>query len=423
MKSISMRIIEEIDTDVVVIGGGTAGVFAAVSAARCGADTILIERNGVLGGTMTSGGVNFPGLFFAWGRQIIDGPCWEAIERTEQLGGCVIPEISYKPQRHWMEQIRVNPFIWASVLDAMCDESKVKLMLYSALIDAEENSGGITIIADCRDGIRLVRARCAVDASGDACLAGALGCTLIRSKSPQPATLQNYCSGYDISMIDREVVKEECNKAARSGIIPPYVSGEQVYTWLEKGCIELHTEALKADTAEGRTKTELLARKNLMSMYKVLRTIPKLDNFCIEHTAAETGIRETVRIDGEKCVTVDEYLNAFRYDDAVCYAFYPVDKHIDEGVEQIFLEDGRIPSVPYGSMLPKGSDYVIEAGRCICSDELAGSALRVQAVCMAEGQAAGCAAALCAKNNISPRNLELEKLRVVLKNIGAVVPE
>ena len=79
-------------TDVVVAGGGTAGVFAAISAARTGAKTILIEKNSILGGTMTVANINFPGLFFAWGKQIIDGPCWEFIERTIKLGGAIVPE-------------------------------------------------------------------------------------------------------------------------------------------------------------------------------------------------------------------------------------------------------------------------------------------------------------------------------------------
>ena len=83
------------ESDVVVIGGGTAGVFAAISAAKNGVKTILVEKNSTLGGTVTTGGVNFPGLFFAWGRQIIDGPCWDAIKRTVELGVAKRPEFQY----------------------------------------------------------------------------------------------------------------------------------------------------------------------------------------------------------------------------------------------------------------------------------------------------------------------------------------
>ena len=77
-------------TDVLVVGGGTAGVFAAISAARTGAKTLLIDKNNILGGTVTVANVNFPGLFHAWGKQIIAGPCWESIERTAKLGGATL---------------------------------------------------------------------------------------------------------------------------------------------------------------------------------------------------------------------------------------------------------------------------------------------------------------------------------------------
>ena len=95
------EILKVLSADVVVIGGGTAGVFAAISAARNGNKTILVEKNSMLGGTMTAAGVNYPGLFFAWGKQIIGGPCWESIERTVALGGAVLPSISFHPKHHW----------------------------------------------------------------------------------------------------------------------------------------------------------------------------------------------------------------------------------------------------------------------------------------------------------------------------------
>ena len=117
-----------IQTDVVVVGGGTAGVFAAIAAARCGAKTVLIEKNSTLGGTMTVANVNFPGLFYAWGKQIIDGPCWEAIQRTAALGGAVIPPIQFQPKNHFDEQITLNRFAYTAVLWEMLHESGVTVI-------------------------------------------------------------------------------------------------------------------------------------------------------------------------------------------------------------------------------------------------------------------------------------------------------
>ena len=153
-------------TEVVVIGGGTAGVFAAISAAKTGAKVLLIEKNSMLGGTMTVAAVNFPGLFFAWGKQIISGPCWESIERTVKLGGAVLPEFKFKPERHWHEQILINRFIYATVLFQMCREAGVELVCNSMPCAVSENDDGVNILVAQKDGIIEVQAKNIVDCTG-----------------------------------------------------------------------------------------------------------------------------------------------------------------------------------------------------------------------------------------------------------------
>ena len=115
------------DADVAVIGGGTAGCFAAIAAAASGARTVLIEKNAALGGTITTGGVNYPGLFYAWGQQIIDGPCWRVIQEVAQLGGAVIPDMNQPIKTHWKMQIRLNPFLYEQAVYRMCREYQVKI--------------------------------------------------------------------------------------------------------------------------------------------------------------------------------------------------------------------------------------------------------------------------------------------------------
>ena len=129
------------EADVVVVGGGTAGVFAAIAAAKTGAKTLLLEKSGMLGGTMTNGMVTYPGLFFAWGKQIIDGPCWESVERTIALGGGKMPKIQFKPAHHWDEQVLMNRFLYTAVLTQMCMEAGVELLLYTQVIDTNVENG------------------------------------------------------------------------------------------------------------------------------------------------------------------------------------------------------------------------------------------------------------------------------------------
>ena len=152
------------EADVVVIGGGTAGVFAAISSARAGASTVLVEKNGVLGGTMTLGGVCYPGLFFAWGKQIIDGPCWEMIRRVEAYGGTVIPPVEYAPEHHWTQQVKMNPFTVCCVLDEMCAEEGVELRLHTMLSHAAEDEQGVCLWVTGKEGLHRIRAKKVIDA-------------------------------------------------------------------------------------------------------------------------------------------------------------------------------------------------------------------------------------------------------------------
>ena len=134
--------------DVCVIGGGTAGTFSAICAARLGAKTLLIEKSGMLGGTMTSCRVNYPGLFHAWGKQIISGPCFEAIEKS----GAKIPKISFKPQNHWDEQIYIDIFSYVHTIENMCISSKVDVLYHTMVHDIEKTEDGFTLALTLKEG-------------------------------------------------------------------------------------------------------------------------------------------------------------------------------------------------------------------------------------------------------------------------------
>ncbi len=404
--------------DVAVIGGGTAGVFAAVSAARTGADTVLIEQHSRLGGTMTAGGVNYPGLFFAWGRQIIAGPCWEAVERTAALGGAVIPPISYRPERHWHEQILLDRFTFTWVLQDLCREAGVRVYTDTMLSAAEETPEGAALLLTDRDGLRRLHAKVLVDATGDAALARMLGYPLVKSPVQQPATLQNTITGYDASAITREAVADALAAHPDCAVSP-----DKLMAWFAEHRINNHTVCENADTAAGKAALERRALDDLMGWVRLMRTVPGAEHLRVDYLAQETGVRETNRIVGEDTVTRERYLSGAAGEDGVCYAFYPVDLHVADGIRQTFLADGIVPRVPYGALIPKASRRLLCAGRCVSADTDANSALRVEAPCMAMGQAAGCAAALAAQQNLPVRQVPYADLCRALTAIGAIVPE
>ena len=137
----------------------------------------------------------------------------------------------------------------------------------------------------------------------------------------------------------------------------------------------------------------------------------------------EVGVRETYRVRGEYLITHRDYTSGKRWKDSVCHAFYPIDLHRQAtGVQTAHLEEGVVATVPLRALLPKGSRNLLVAGRCISSDQRANSALRVQATCMATGQAAGAAAALAAQHGISPAEVLVEEVKALLMSHGAIVP-
>jgi len=118
------------EADVVVVGGGTAGTIAAIQAARTGAKTVLIEHGSQLGGTTTVGGVAFPRLFHAWGKQIISGVGWELVKRTVTMDGGTLPDFSRPAPRHWQHQVLINPFLYALLAEEACLAAGVTIHYY-----------------------------------------------------------------------------------------------------------------------------------------------------------------------------------------------------------------------------------------------------------------------------------------------------
>ena len=409
-------------TDVLVIGAGTAGCFAAVSAARMGQKVLLVEKSGMPGGTMTVGQVNFPGLFFAWGRQIIGGPCWEAVTRVCARGGGTLPKIVYHPQHHWEEQIRLNIFDLTVVLEEMCRESGVELLYHTVLSKICETADGVIAELSCLEGTVTVQAQTAIDCTGDASAIRLAGFPVEKSAVPQPATLIHDLGGY--GDFDEKAFRDFYHQACREGKLSLIDSAGDDFCRQVKGHrISLHVEAPDAENCAGRTALEITARARLAQIVDTLKTFEPLKNLTVTNCAAACGVRETVRIVGKTTVTAENYVAGRHYEDGVCYAFYPIDRHVPEGIRQVFLDEGVVPEIPLGALIPQKSRHLLAAGRCVSSDADANSALRVQAPCMAMGQAAGVTAALASRFSCAADQVPWKEITRQLQAIGAIVPE
>ena len=376
------EIIDEID--VLVVGSGSAGITAALQAGRAGAKTLLVERSFQLGGTTTTGGVAYPGLFDAWGKQIIAGIGWELVKESVELDGGKFPDFSKVPRAHHHNQIQLNQFIFSLLAEEKCRESNVDIAYYEFPTRVIKSNDGWQV--DCMGFGTKRRVLCKqiVDCTGGAEVVGMLGFERLREKERQPGSYL-YQMGSSHNPASKQLHRL-------------YVHG--------------------ADSTNSRTATlaNLTGRKSILE--KVRR-----DKKRLMHLQPETGFRESYRILGETLITVKDYTSGRHLEDAISYAFYPVDLHTRTGVRPKPLKRGTVPTVPLSALIPKGSENIIVAGRCVSSDRLANSGLRVQAACMGMGQAAGATAALAAQSSSTPRKVPLSKIHELLQKHDAIVPK
>jgi len=375
------------EVDVLVVGGGTAGTIAAIQSARVGARTLLIERGTQLGGTTTTGGVAFPGLFDAWGKQVIAGIGWELVKESVELDDGTLPDFSKVPPRHWMNQVQVNQYLYPLLAEKKCDQAGVEIAYYEFPQAITRTVQGWQVDCAGFGTRRRVLCRQIIDCTGGAEVVGMLGLPRLREEETQPGSI--------LFRLGKPY------QAGREGVIQAlYIHG--------------------ADSTNSRTVTaaNLKGRKDLLAKVRSAKGKGRL-----MHMQPEASFRESYRIQGETVITVDDYTSGRVFEDALCYAFYPVDLHTKTGVRPKKLKQGIVPTVPLSALVPKGSSNILVAGRCVSSDRLANSGLRVQASCMAMGQAAGATAALAVERNTTPLEVPLNDIRMLLAKHKAVLPE
>jgi hypothetical protein len=377
--------------DVLVVGGGTAGTVAAIQAARAGARTLIVERGTQLGGTATTGGVSFPGLFDAWGNQIIAGIGWELVKESVVLDGGTLPDFSRVPTRHWMNQVHINQFLYPLLAEEKCEQAGVKIAYYEFPQSINRTTDGWQVDCVGFGTQRRVYCKQIIDCTGGAEVVGLTGLPRMREEQIQPGTM--------LFKLDTPNRPGRPNDTGGPGLLTPYYIDD-------------------ADSSNSRTVTAA----NLKGRKAILQRVRKQKKR-LTHMQPEAAFRESYRIVGETIITETDYTSGRVFEDAVAYAFYPVDVHKGTGFEKLeHLKPGILPTIPLGALIPKDSRNIIVAGRCISSDRFANGGLRVQASCMAMGQAAGAAAALAVAKDTTPLKVPLKEIREMLVEHGAIVP-
>jgi glycine/D-amino acid oxidase-like deaminating enzyme len=414
----------QLETDILVVGGGTAGSIAAIQAGRTGHQVILLECQSQLGGTVTTAGVAFPGLFFAWGKQVISGVGWELIQNVVEMNGDSLPNFSVPHGReHWKHQIRINPYLYAMLLEEKCVEAGVDVRFYETptSIAFKDNHWYVETVGK---GIRAqIKCKQLIDCSGNAIAASMAGFDVYKEKVTQPGTLMFTLGGYDFESLDLERLKVAYEMAIdRGDLIRGEFRGDIIALLKEKGDNVQHIHGADSTTSETHTAANIQGRESLLKHLRFLKKQPGLGNIKVVDMCTEAGVRETYRIDGLYRVSYEDYITGKVFPDSIAYSYYPVDLHNAEGVVPEQLNEGIVPTIPLRALIPKRSQNFMIAGRAICSDQLANSGLRVQASCMAMGQAAGVAAALAIEKKVSPAHLPINDLKRTIQNYGGIVP-
>jgi glycine/D-amino acid oxidase-like deaminating enzyme len=415
---------KEISTDILVVGGGTAGTIAAIQAARAGAKTVLVELGSQLGGTTTTAGVSFPGIFHAWGKQVIGGIGWELVQECVTLNDDQLPNFSIPHGRnHPKHQVWINGPLYTLLAEDKCLEAGVELRFYETPYRIKFKNERWIVETVGKGTHTQITCKQLIDCTGNALVTSMAGFDVLREAETQPGTLLFTLEGYDKSKLDMDHLEHLYREELKKGdlVREEFLSIRGVlnsngYTFSG------HVFGADSTTSETHTATNINGRRALYKMLRFLRTLPGCEHTRVVKVQTETGVRETYRIDGLHQVTQSEYVNGKVFEDAISYAYYPIDIHDKTGVHPEYLAENVVATIPLRALIPRGSKNLLVAGRCLSSDRGANSALRVQAPCMSMGQAAAASAVLASRSGETPAEVPVKDIRNLLKEHGAIIP-
>lgn len=437
-----------LEVDVLVVGGGPSGIIAAKAAAEDGLSVTLIDSRSFVGGNMTIG-LPILGFLGQKGNQIIKGQPQVFIDKLKEVDAAS----EHRPCPLHMSLTLVEPEAVKNVGLEMLTQAGVNVMLYTffagVVMDGDTIKG---VIVESKSGREAILAKTVIDCTGDADVAFRAGveCEYGNEKGGvQPPTLMFCLGGVDTEKLRLSIAEEPrtyltdfipaeyfgqnnqfivvglrslMEKARQNGFNLP-VERTIIITGLREGEVWINmtrVNGVNGTNPASLTFGETEGRRQIIDIQKYLiEYVPGFENAYFTKMAPFIGIRETRRIVGKYVLTSEDILSCRRFEDAIAVASYPLDIHHPEGGGCTLTWCGDCYDIPYRSLLPDKIENLLVAGRCISCTHEAMSAIRVMAPCMAMGEAAGRAAKMAVRQNISPSQIDVQKLRAELLEKGA----
>ncbi len=444
--------------DVVVVGGGISGVMSAITAARNGAKTLIIEQYGFMGGMLTNAGVGPMMTYHVGDRQVIKGHTGELIDRLvekRKSPGHVLDTIGYT--------YTVTPFDVEGMkqeLELMLLESGADILYHTMLCGVKVSDGKIECLTiSNKAGLSEVNAKVYIDATGDGDLSAWAGVEFTKGRETdgacQPMTMNMKLSNVNIEAV-KAFVKENpeefpflkgntkiVDKAPRLSI-----SGYEniVKKGKEDGSLEFKTEAilffetnnpgevivnstrvrgLDSTNPWDLTKAEIEGRRQVRNLEEFLHTsVRGFENAVLLSTGPHIGVRGSRQIKGLYTLTLEDIVSAKTFDDVIAHGGYPVDVHHPDGNGEVVKEEdnittGTMYSVPYRCLVNQQISNLITVGRCISASFEAQGAIRTTPIVGAIAEAGGVAASLAVKYGQNTRDINKKEMQDILIKDGA----
>lgn len=413
--------------DIAVIGGGIAGVCAAVTAAKQGKRVILVERFGVPGGNATSGGVGaFCGETAGQGEVFDEIISW--LERFEAI-------VPYRPYEECEHRLFAHELL-AVILQEMLLSHGVKLLLHTRLADCLIRDGRVTsVILAGASGLEALSADVFIDASGEAALVAAAGFETKKGRDGDHAQLpmslmffiRNVAADVPVPPLPEDFLERFRSEAElpMTSIWPdgPWEHGASGGSY--GNAIKVKVPLGDATDTESLTQAEIRARRTMLKVIDFYRREKKMP-WRLDHASPCIGIREGRRAVGDYVLTVDDLRAGRRFDDAIARGVFYLDGHSPDDDKRTYIlpkDSLGVPpyQIPLRTLLVKDAKNVLVAGRCFSAEQLALSSARVMTTCAMLGQAAGMVAARAADDHAQAdiRRIDPLEIRTEVERHGA----